>query len=355
MKLTQHISTLIFLLVVFQYGCNEKEEDPGLPTLETKPVTEITSESAVSGGNIINLGDGNILQKGICWSIDPTPTIDNEFTQEGEGDLDFSSAMNGLNGNTTYYVRSYVQNEVGTHYGNEIEFSSLPVCRLKSIVTPSDIYNENIVYDYNINNKVSTVTYNRTNGFKITEDYKYDAIGNVEILEMDEKLAYEMTFNSDTLVAFKKYYSSTSFDINEISYLADTAVAFVLIKPFGPGGTLIPIDSSIFVFNNDGNIEKWIRYHENSGTMEFQRIYTFVYENSENPFKGLLTNFRVQGDYRQFARYFNSHNYISVSSDGEVYGEWEYAYDQTIGKTSNMTDKTTELAQFNYENCITIN
>jgi len=352
MKLTQHISTYIFLLVVIQFGCSKTEKDPELPTLETKPVTEIMSESAVSGGNIIRPGDRNILQKGICWSMDPTPTIDNEFTQEGAGDLDFSSVMNGLNGNTTYYVRSYVQNEVGTHYGNEIEFSSLPVCRLNSILTPRNTDIEEIVYEYDVNNKVSTVIYNRTNGIKITEDYKYDANGNVEILENNESLAYRMTFNSDTLVAFNKYFSSTSFDINEIFYLADTAVAFVLIKPFGPGGTLIPIDSSIFVFNNEGDIEKWIQYHENSGAMEFRGINSFVFENSENPYRGLLTNFRVQGDYLQFVRYFNSHNYISVSSNGEVYREWEYAYDQTIDKTSSMTDKTSdELQQFNYENC----
>lgn len=347
----KHHSTLIFLLIVLQFGCSEKDKNFESPTLETKSVTEITSESAVSGGTILRRGDGDILQKGICWSADPTPTIDSEFTQEGEGDMDFSSVMYGLNGNTNYYVRSYVQNEVGTHYGNEIVFSTIPICRLKTIITPSDTDHEDIVYDYAVSNKVRTVTYNRTNSFKITEDYKYDANGNVEILENNEKLAYEMTFKGDTLVAYRKHYSSTS-DINEIFYLADTAVAFVLIKPFGPGGTLISIDSSIFVFNTDGNIEKWIHYHENSGAMELRSIHTFVFENSKNPYKGLLTNFRIQGDWLQFTRYFNSHNYISVSSDGEVFREWEYAYDQTIGKTSSMTDKTSnELLQFNYENC----
>ena len=86
--------------------------------------------------------------------------------------------------------------------------------------------------------------------------------------------------------------------------------------------------------------------------MEFRGVITFVFENSENPYKGLLTKFRVQGDWLQFARYFNSQNYISVSSDGVVYREWEYAYDQTTGKTSSMTDKTSnELLQFNYEDC----
>jgi hypothetical protein len=48
----------------------------------------------------------------------------NNFTTNGTGTGAFVSNLTGLTGSTTYYVRSYATNSVGTSYGPEISFTT---------------------------------------------------------------------------------------------------------------------------------------------------------------------------------------------------------------------------------------
>ena len=60
MKPSNQISILIILQFVLLLSCAKPENDPELPSLETVPVTEITSETAVSGGFSISPGNSEI-------------------------------------------------------------------------------------------------------------------------------------------------------------------------------------------------------------------------------------------------------------------------------------------------------
>lgn len=96
-----------------------------LPTIVTKPVTEISEESAVGGGNVIDDGGFNVTVRGICWSTHRNPTIYDNYTTDLIGQLgDFSATMTGLTPGTTYYVRAYAKNERGTGYGSEVSFTT---------------------------------------------------------------------------------------------------------------------------------------------------------------------------------------------------------------------------------------
>jgi FlaG/FlaF family flagellin (archaellin) len=95
-----------------------------LPTLTGKPVIYITLNSAQSGGNISNDGGANISERGVCWSTSPNPTIGNSKTIDGTGSGDFTSMPTGLSPLTTYYLRAYATNNVGTAYGSEIVFQT---------------------------------------------------------------------------------------------------------------------------------------------------------------------------------------------------------------------------------------
>ena len=95
-----------------------------LPTVITADVTEITAESAVSGGNVTNDGDGTVTARGVCWSLNLNPTINDNFTTDGEGIGSFISNMTGLSDNTTYHIRAYAINEAGTAYGLDKEFTT---------------------------------------------------------------------------------------------------------------------------------------------------------------------------------------------------------------------------------------
>ncbi len=95
-----------------------------LPTLTGKPVIYITLSSAQSGGNITNDGGANITERGVCWSTSPNPNTSNSKTIDGTGSGDFTSMPTGLSPLTTYYLRPYATNNVGTAYGTEIMFKT---------------------------------------------------------------------------------------------------------------------------------------------------------------------------------------------------------------------------------------
>lgn len=94
----------------------------GAPELTTSDVSNITNITASCGGNIISGGTSDITTSGVCWSTEPTPTITDSKTTDGTATGSFTSAISDLTGGTTYYVRAYATNSVGTGYGNVVSF-----------------------------------------------------------------------------------------------------------------------------------------------------------------------------------------------------------------------------------------
>ena len=90
------------------------------PIITTKDISEITTTSALSGGNILSDFGSPVFEKGICWSTTPNPTnSDNKVLSSLEG-TNFTDPVTNLIPNSTYYLRAYAINSVGTGYGNEI-------------------------------------------------------------------------------------------------------------------------------------------------------------------------------------------------------------------------------------------
>lgn len=113
-----------FLLVFLVIGCKKK---PEIPALTTQNVTEITVNSASSGGNITSDGGAEVTERGVCYSKTPYPVSTGLHTSDGKGTGSFTSDITGLEPNTDYYLRAYATNNVGTAYGNEITFKTNPV------------------------------------------------------------------------------------------------------------------------------------------------------------------------------------------------------------------------------------
>ena len=86
-------------------------------TLSTADVLNVTSNTAVSGGNISSDGGGLITARGICWSTSQNPTLADSSSENGTGTGDFTASLAGLAPGTTYYVRAYATNSAGTAYG----------------------------------------------------------------------------------------------------------------------------------------------------------------------------------------------------------------------------------------------
>jgi hypothetical protein len=107
-------------------------------TVTTTVPTDITTTSAVVGGTVTMEMGNHIFARGICWGTEPTPDIDgNHITGEAVvGNL--SDTLQGLEPNTTYYIRAYVVSDQGLSYGEELSFATPPIGVINSLFSVSD-------------------------------------------------------------------------------------------------------------------------------------------------------------------------------------------------------------------------
>ncbi len=92
-----------------------------VPTLTTTAATSISTITASSGGNITNDGGAPVSARGVVWSTSQNPTIELiTKTNDGTGTGSYTSFMTGLVPNSTFYIRAYATNSVGTAYGTQV-------------------------------------------------------------------------------------------------------------------------------------------------------------------------------------------------------------------------------------------
>ena len=96
-----------------------------LPTLTTAPISQITNNSAQSGGGVFTDGGAPVINRGVCISTLPNPTVSGGIVPaSGTGLGSFVVTMFSLTSNTLYHVRAYAENSVGVAYGNDITFTT---------------------------------------------------------------------------------------------------------------------------------------------------------------------------------------------------------------------------------------
>lgn len=95
------------------------------PDVITNEITNYGSNFAISGGNVTSQGSSAVIARGVCWSSNQNPTLLNNHSSNGSGTGVFVSEIYGLSPGTTYYVRSYATNSLGTSYGNQVQFVTL--------------------------------------------------------------------------------------------------------------------------------------------------------------------------------------------------------------------------------------
>ncbi|TLX72989.1 hypothetical protein E9993_16100 [Labilibacter sediminis] len=100
------------------YSANYEFITLDYPQLTTREINNSGTFVISTGGDITS--SGIIDQVGVCWSTNPSPTIADNTTQDQTYYNSFYSDPFGLLPATTYYIRSYATNTVGTGYGNEL-------------------------------------------------------------------------------------------------------------------------------------------------------------------------------------------------------------------------------------------
>lgn len=124
------------------YGNQVNFKTLSIPILTTTIETLLTSTTVTSGGNITDDGGYPVTSRGVCWNTLGSPTTSNYKTTNGTGIGTFVSGLTGLTEGTTYHLRAYATNSLGTAYGTEITFTTL----LPSSGTVNDI--DGNVYHY---------------------------------------------------------------------------------------------------------------------------------------------------------------------------------------------------------------
>ncbi len=116
----------LLFAVMLLVGCSSSEEGSVFvtPEVTSNQLSEITHTTAASGGVVSSNGGSIIIEKGVCWSVETIPTIDDAKTREGDGTGSFSSVLTDLLPNTTYHLRAYATNVIGTSYGEVISFTT---------------------------------------------------------------------------------------------------------------------------------------------------------------------------------------------------------------------------------------
>ena len=134
----QFLTILLILAAIFN-ACKKDKDDKKqvtLPQLTTAAITNLSFNTATSGGTITGDGGGAITASGICWSkTNNPPTIADSKVSGTTATGSFSSVMNSLEENTTYYVRAFATNSAGTGYGNVVTFTTTIDVKLPQLTT----------------------------------------------------------------------------------------------------------------------------------------------------------------------------------------------------------------------------
>jgi hypothetical protein len=122
--------TLISISILSFTNCEKNTLDSGnngtIPELTTIQASNISHQSAVSGGEIISTGSAEISAKGVCWDVNENPTISDGKTIDGTGTDPYTSVLSNLSAGMEYFVRAYATNGAGTAYGNQFSFVTSP-------------------------------------------------------------------------------------------------------------------------------------------------------------------------------------------------------------------------------------
>ena len=134
----------------------DTKEQQQVPSVETGTASSIRSDQATVSGNILKVGsDAGIIQYGHVWHTSANPTTANSKTEHGKTSTTgpFSSTLTGLKPHTTYHVRAYATNTLGTAYGEDVSFTTAYDVVSMTTIAVTDITHSQATTGGSISNK----------------------------------------------------------------------------------------------------------------------------------------------------------------------------------------------------------
>ena len=133
------LSSIIFFTI---FSCKKLERvnpKDGIAGVTTSEANQLSFSSVEINTNLNKVdGVAYVTQRGICFSQNQNPSTSDLFTNNGSGFGSFTSKIEGLSANTTYYFRSFASNDKAIAYGNEVSFKiNAPFIKTKSATSIS--------------------------------------------------------------------------------------------------------------------------------------------------------------------------------------------------------------------------
>ena len=134
--LDQFLVIIFFLSLGICTSC-KKESNPAtptpspsnkeLPTVSTDRIDGISYKAATVVSSVSKDGNSSLTDKGIVYGKNPNPTVLTAINMpnSGNGIGTFNTNLSNLEMGTTYYVRTYATNSVGTAYSEQKTFTTL--------------------------------------------------------------------------------------------------------------------------------------------------------------------------------------------------------------------------------------
>jgi hypothetical protein len=99
---------LLFGIIII----NSCKKEVVIPTLTTSSVTDITINSATTGGSITKDGGAAVTERGVCWGTSANPIISGSHTSDNSGTGSFTSSLTDLTPNTVNHERRWSSSDI---------------------------------------------------------------------------------------------------------------------------------------------------------------------------------------------------------------------------------------------------
>ena len=259
--------------------------------------TNITTTSAMSGGTVTLPEGSHVFQRGVCWGTEPNPDVDGSHTSlyEGAGTT-FTSTLENLTPNTTYYVRAYAVSDYGLAYGDEVSFTTL-----------EDGSSDHEYVDLGLPSGTLWATYNV--GADTPEEYgDYFAWGETQPKSNYDWSTYQYCNGSDHTLT--KYCNDSSYGYNGFT---DTLI------------TLLPEDDAVTAnWGEDWRMpsrREWLELHNNT---------TYIW-TTQNGVKGRLFTSANGNSLFLPAAGYRRYNNLSYAGSGGAYWSSSLCMDYPSG------------------------
>ena len=115
---------------------------PAAPTVTTQAASAVEVTTATGNGNITATGGSNATRRGFCYKSgttgDPTTADSVAYDDGSYGTGAYTKGLTGLSAGTSYRVRAYAVNSLGTSYGVTVQILTKPAAPTNVAASEND-------------------------------------------------------------------------------------------------------------------------------------------------------------------------------------------------------------------------